>query len=264
VNRFLHGVARALAETFSLPGPVLEIGSYQVPGQEDIADLRGLFPGRMYVGIDCRRGPGVDLQGDVEALPQADASVGTVIAMNTFEHVAHFWRGFEEIHRVLRPDGALLVSCPFHFKIHNYPGDYWRFTPTALEVLLEAYPSKIIGWHGPKKRPAHVWALAFREERSPIAAEQFAEYRRLVAKYARQPLSWGRRWRYRLGSVLFGRGLFASYLDQECWESVCCNSNVRSFRRTRRQAPPDEVLSMSPSASRTGTAGSFCADASRR
>ena len=40
MNRFLHGVARAAAETFELPGPVLEIGSYLVPGQEEIADLR--------------------------------------------------------------------------------------------------------------------------------------------------------------------------------------------------------------------------------
>ena len=39
MNRFLNGVARAFAETFDLPGPILEIGSYQVPGQEEIADL---------------------------------------------------------------------------------------------------------------------------------------------------------------------------------------------------------------------------------
>jgi SAM-dependent methyltransferase len=243
VNRFLHGVARAVAETFELPGPILEIGSYQVPGQEEIANLRRLFPGRKYRGVDCRQGPGVDLQANVEALPQPDASVGTVIAMNTFEHVPHFWRGFEEIYRVLRPDGALLVSCPFYFKIHNYPGDYWRFTPAALELLLDAYPSRIIGWHGAKNRPAHVWALAFREERAPVSCQQFDSYRRLVGEYARQPLSPGRRWRYRLGSLLFGRGLFAPYLDQERWETICQNSNVKS-----------------PSASRTGTAGNCCVD----
>ena len=46
MNRFLHGVARAVAETFDLPEPILEIGSYQVAGQEGIANLRSLFPGR--------------------------------------------------------------------------------------------------------------------------------------------------------------------------------------------------------------------------
>src|SRR5215471_18498684 len=76
MNRFLHGVARAVAETFDLPEPIVEIGSYQVPGQEQIAELRGLFPGKEYIGIDVRPGPGVDLVEDVQALTLPDASVG--------------------------------------------------------------------------------------------------------------------------------------------------------------------------------------------
>src|SRR2546426_285957 len=103
MNRFLNGVVRAVVETFDLPEPILEIGSFQVPGQEEIADLRGLFAGKSYLGIDVRAGPGVDQVADVESLPLADASVGSVIAMNTFEHVPRFWRGFDEIYRVLRP-----------------------------------------------------------------------------------------------------------------------------------------------------------------
>jgi SAM-dependent methyltransferase len=226
MNRLLHGVARAVAETFDLPGPILEVGSYQVPGQEALADLRALFPGRDYIGLDVRPGPGVDLVGDVEALPQADASVGTVIAMNTFEHVPRFWRGFAEVRRVLRPDGALLVSCPFYFHIHSHPNDYWRFSPQALEVLLADYPSKLVGWHGPLKRPAGVWALAFREGRPGIRAAEFERYRTLLGDYAREPLPWGRRLRYRLARCLFGPGPFAPYLDRERWETACLNPSL--------------------------------------
>src|SRR6516225_3813820 len=152
MNQFLHGVARAIAETFDLPGPILEIGSQQVTGQEEIANLRPFFPNKPYLGVDIATGPGVDFVADVEALPQADASVGTVIAMNTLEHVPRFWRAFDEIYRVLRPDGALLLSCPFYFHIHSYPSDYWRFSPQALTILLRRYPSKILGWHGPPGR----------------------------------------------------------------------------------------------------------------
>jgi SAM-dependent methyltransferase len=141
--------------------------------------------------------------------------------MNTLEHVPRFWRGFEEIYRVLRPDGALLLSCPFYFHIHAHPSDYWRFTPEALKVLLQDYPTQIIGWHGPAKRPAGVWALAFREGRPPITPRQFEHYRELLRRYARQPLSWHRRWRYGLGRWLCGRGPFAPYLDQEHWETEC-------------------------------------------
>ena len=223
MNHFLHGVARSASEAFDLPEPILEIGSYQVAGQTEIADLRRLFPGKKYIGVDTRPGPGVDCVADVENLPQAKSSVGTVIAMSTFEHVPRFWRGFEEIHRVLRPDGALLVSCPFYFHIHSYPSDYWRFTPEALEVLLEQYPTRILGWHGPKNRPANVWALAFRELHPAIAPERFARYKLLLARHAREPMSWIKKCRYRLARWICGRGPVQPYLEHERWETVCRN-----------------------------------------
>ncbi len=219
MNTLLRGMVRAVAETFDLPGPILEVGSFQVENQEEIADLRRLFPGRPYVGLDMRPGKGVDVVGEVEALPQADASVGTVLALETFEHVRRFWKGYDEVRRVLRPDGALLVAAPFHFHIHSYPYDYWRFTPDAYKLLLEDYPSKIIGWHGPTTRPANVWCLAFREERPPITPAQFARYQTLLKQYARMPLPWARRLRYNIGTVLFGRRTFAPWLDREKCQS---------------------------------------------
>ncbi len=233
MNQFLNGVARAVTEAFDLPGPVLEIGSYQVAGQENVADLRSLFSGKPYVGVDLRPGPGVDRVADVEALPFADATFGTVVAMNTFEHVPHFWRGFDEVHRVLRPDGVFLLSCPFYFHIHAYPSDYWRFSPEALAVLLADYPGTILGWHGPRKRPAGVWAVAFREGRPRVTAAAFARYQELLARYARQPVSWKKRLRYGLGRLLFGRRPFAPYLDLERWETEC-RTHLRASERTPR------------------------------
>ena len=221
MNQFVHGVARAIAETFDLPDPILEIGSYQVEGQEAIAQLRPLFANHSYLGVDSRPGPGVDQVADVEALPFADESFGTIIALNTFEHVPHFWRGLDEVYRVLRPDGALFISCPFDCHIHCYPHDYWRFTPEAFDLLLQDYPSRILGWHGPARRPANVWALAFREEHPTITSGQFEQYRARLRRYGRQPMRPGRRLRYQLGRLLCGRRPFASYLEQESWETEC-------------------------------------------
>jgi SAM-dependent methyltransferase len=219
MNRFLKGVARAVAETFALPGPILEIGSFKVPGQEELADLRSLFPGKSYTGIDIRPGPGVDCVASVEALPQEDVSVGSVIAMSTFEHVQRFWRGFAEIRRVLRPDGVLLVSCPFHVRIHNHPSDYWRFTPEALEVLLEDYPQRIVGWHGAQDRPENVWAVAFCPEYPTVTAEQVAAYQERLRRYGKQPIPWRRKLRYRLIDLIDRRRLCAPLLEVERWGS---------------------------------------------
>src|SRR5439155_1064867 len=88
---------------------------------------------------------------------------------------------------------------------HNYPCDYWRFTPQALELLLEDYPSKIIGWHGPADRPANVWALAQGEELPPITSEQFQTLQAKLHEYAQMPLSRLRRWRFQAARLLCGR-----------------------------------------------------------
>ena len=225
MNRFLFGVARAVTETFTLPEPIVEIGSYQVTGQEGVR-LRSLFPGRDFTGVDMRAGPGVDCVANVESLPQPTGSVGTVISMSTFEHVRQFWKGFEEVRRVLRPDGVFVVACPFFFRIHNYPHYYWRFTPAAFESLLESYPSKIIGWHGARQRPSNVWAVAFKPGRAAITPEQFARHRMLVQQYAYEPAgSLSRPWLYPLASMLCGRGPFASYLDRNRWDAVCLNAS---------------------------------------
>ncbi len=219
MNEFMAGVARAAAETFEFPEPILEVGSFQVPGQEVIANLRGLFPNRRYAGIDMRPGPGVDAVENVECLPRGDGSVGSVLALNLFEHVARFWRGFDEVQRVLRPDGLLLVSCPFHLHIHSYPNDYWRFTPEAFRLLLDRLPTKIIGYHGPAKRPLDVWALAAGPDYPPISDEQHDKFRRLIGLYARQPQQWKNKIRYQLGRLLCGRGPFAPFLDAERFDT---------------------------------------------
>ncbi len=116
---------------------------------------------------------------------------------------------------MLRPDGALLVSCPFNVEVHDYPSDYWRFTPEAFAVLLEDYPSRLIGWHGPDERPENIWSLAFREQHAPITAQQFERYRRLLSAYGKLPLRRRRRWRYRLFDWLDGRRLCAPQLERE-------------------------------------------------
>lgn len=218
MNQLLRGVAQAIAESFPLPGPILEIGSLQVDGDESI-NLRSLFPGREYVGVDFRAGQGVDCVASVEDLPQATGSVGAVIAFSTFEHVQRFWLGFEEVYRVLRPDGVFIVSCPFYFHQHGYPSDFWRFTPEAFELLLQPYATRILGWHGPPRRPANVWAIGFREQSRGPTAHQYVQYRRLLKCYARQPLSLGQKLRYGVGRLLCGRRPFAPHLDRERCET---------------------------------------------
>jgi SAM-dependent methyltransferase len=150
---------RLVAETFDCPGPVFEFGSYQVEGQVDYADLRGLFPGQEYVGCDMRPGPGVDRVEDVSAMSLPDASAGTVLCIETFEHVFEVRRAFDEVFRVLKPGGLFVITSPLNFRIHGYPDDYWRMTPNCLRRMMEPYAIRLTGYQGYHKFPHSVMGL---------------------------------------------------------------------------------------------------------
>lgn len=139
---------------------VLEVGAYRVAGQEASADLRGLFPGARYLGLDQRVGPGVDVVGNVAALPFEDASQDVVLCLETLEHVFDLPQGLQELRRVLAPGGWLVASTPFHFHIHAHPDDYWRITPSAWARLLAPYAAFRVGAVGDPSRPHTVLAIA--------------------------------------------------------------------------------------------------------
>ena len=168
------------AEVFEPPGPVYEFGSYQVEGQEDYADLRGFFPGKNFVGCDMRPGPGVDRVEDVSALSMADGSVGSALCIETFEHVFEVRRAFDEVFRVLRPGGLFLITSPLNFRIHAYPDDYWRMTPSCLRRMLRPYDGRLVGSQGHAKFPHTVMALAIK---APAPADFVARAEALAARY---------------------------------------------------------------------------------
>jgi len=162
---------RIAAESFDCPGPIYEFGSFQVEGQEQYADLRSLFPGRKYVGCDMRPGLGVDLVQDVSAMTLGSGTVGTILCIETFEHVFEIRKAFDEVFRVLKPGGLFIITSPLNFRIHAYPDDYWRMTPTCLRRMLGPYEAKSSGYQGYEKFPHTVMAVA----RKAPAESDFAE-----------------------------------------------------------------------------------------
>ena len=178
VKEFVQIAAAAVP----MPEPIYEFGSLQVPGQEGFADLRPLFPGRTFVGSDVREGPGVDRLLDLHRLDLPDGSVGTALLLDTLEHVEYFWLAMAEVYRVLCPGGVVVISSVMDFPIHDYPHDYWRFTPDGFKSLLQRFPTVFAGYAGPDESPHTVVGIGVK---SPDATLE-----PLAAPYA----DWQRRW----------------------------------------------------------------------
>lgn len=184
------------AETFDLQGPVYEFGSYQVEGQEGRGDLRPLFAGKRYTGCDMRAGPGVDRIEDLARLKLPDESAQTILCVETLEHVFEVRRAVDEMIRVLAPGGALLITVPLDFRVHDYPSDYWRLTPSCLSRLLSPLAGTIIGWQGVEDYPHTVFAIGVKapvEQRFTSGARQFVARMDGWLHAARKSVSWRRR-----------------------------------------------------------------------
>lgn len=163
---WIKELVRLCAESLPLKEPVYDFGSWQAPGQA-WGDLRPLFPRKEFVGADMREGPGVDRLMNIHSLHMADEAIGTALCMDTLEHVEYPRRAITEVYRVLKPDGVFILSTVLDFRIHDYPGDFWRFTPAGLESLLSAFPVRVVEAMGKADFPHTVVAVAVKNETPP-------------------------------------------------------------------------------------------------
>lgn len=101
-------------------------------------------------------------------LPFEDNYFDAVVSDQVLEHVrGNPQDAVNETLRVLKPGGVLVHATCFINPIHGAPSDYWRFTPEALELMVEDQ-AKIVelgGWGN-----FFIWiffALGLRYERIP-------------------------------------------------------------------------------------------------
>lgn len=205
VRRFVQ----LAAESLNLRGPVYEFGAYQVDGQNGLGDLRGCFPGQRFTGCDFRAGPGVDRIEDLAQLTLPDCCAGTVVCVDTLEHVFEARRAVDEMIRILAPGGTLLLAAPMDFRIHDYPGDYWRITPSCMARLLSPLPATLIGSQGVENYPHTVFGLA---QKAPVARDFAGGATRLLARMQQALLleqtsqPWLRQIKQRCLGLLRGKG----------------------------------------------------------
>jgi SAM-dependent methyltransferase len=173
--RAVNTAIRLVAETFDPSGPIVEVGSYYLAGNEQLSNLRPYFPGREYIGCDVRPGSGVDRLENAESLTFANGSVGAFVSCDMIGHTPRPARVVAEARRVLRDDGIAAITAPFSYRLNGFPTDYWRFTASGLWVLFDeaGFEDITVFSLGPSSKPRVVIGVA-----AAVASEEHARRKR--------------------------------------------------------------------------------------
>jgi SAM-dependent methyltransferase len=80
--------------------------------------------------------PSTDVVGISEVLPFKSESFDAVLSLSVLEHVKNPFKCAEEILRVLKPGGTLIMVVPFLQAYHGYPDHFYNMTSNRLKIFL--------------------------------------------------------------------------------------------------------------------------------
>ena len=117
---------------------ILELG--YLPNSSDI-DFKKYFVklGSSFYRTNLTSSNDTDFSWDLhESLPASSPikKFDCIICSSIMEHVACPWIAAKNIEQAISPQGLLIWTTPWVWRIHGYPSDYWRFTPNAVKELF--------------------------------------------------------------------------------------------------------------------------------
>jgi SAM-dependent methyltransferase len=74
---------------------------------------------------------------DLTAIPVESGRFDRVVCNQVLEHVPQPLAVLKELHRVLKPNGSIICTCPLFYEEHGQPYDFYRYTQFAHRYLFE-------------------------------------------------------------------------------------------------------------------------------
>ncbi|PIR97605.1 MAG: hypothetical protein COT91_00435 [Candidatus Doudnabacteria bacterium CG10_big_fil_rev_8_21_14_0_10_41_10] len=136
-NKFFEKKLKLLSER----GKILDVGSGK-PWQKEMAQYKDWFKNTTYETLDTDPQSQATHIADVQKIPLPDESYDAIICKAVLQHVPFPYNAIQQMHRVLKPGGLLLVYVPFIYPYHakkNLYKDYWRFSKDGIERLFRDF-----------------------------------------------------------------------------------------------------------------------------
>lgn len=98
-----------------------------------------------YVKTDVLTSSGKpDIYSSITALPFKDESFDTILCTQVLEHVFEPFCAFNEMRRILRCGGVIIIGTPLIYWIHEAPVDYLRYTRYFYQKIATTYDFEIL------------------------------------------------------------------------------------------------------------------------
>lgn len=125
-----------------IKGEVIDIGCGSAKYKSLILDFPAV---KNYTGLDFFRGEAADIVADLnKKLPIENNKYDSALCISVLEHLLEPQFALDEIYRILKPGGHLLLATPWIYPFHGEPHDYFRYSRFALKYMLEKSGFKII------------------------------------------------------------------------------------------------------------------------
>jgi SAM-dependent methyltransferase len=121
----------------------LAVGDFVVDVGAGDAPYRELFAHTSYKTLDWEnsiheRASESDFVASADRIPLDDQCVDAVLLTQVLEHVSEPLSVLREVHRILNVGGALFLTAPLVWELHELPFDFYRYTDNGLMHLLRA------------------------------------------------------------------------------------------------------------------------------
>ena len=125
-----------------ITGRTLDVGCGSKP-------YEALYPSSEYIGLEYdtpenRENKQAEYFYEGETFPFDGENFDSLVANEVFEHVFNPDRFLQEVHRVLKPGGKLLLTMPFVWDEHEQPHDFARYSSFGIRHLLEKHGFEIL------------------------------------------------------------------------------------------------------------------------
>ena len=124
-------------------------------------DFSKIFPSAIFHTTDIEASEHIDIPWDLETDPpnHLTSKYNLFISTSVLEHVKRPWIAAKNMEKVVSKGGHRYISAPWAWDFHEFPGDYWRFSHQAFDILFEGstpiwtawntYPDCILYKHNP-------------------------------------------------------------------------------------------------------------------